>query len=116
MATEKQIAANRANAKRSTGPVTEKGKQASSQNALRHGQLSSSVVLKAESPTLFDELLSALTEEFQPQTANETALVETMAVARWRPERKMEVCLQCHLETSNEKLPHAIVRFDRGAA
>ena len=25
----------------------------------------------------------------------------------------MEVCLQCHLETSNEKLPHAIVRFDR---
>jgi hypothetical protein len=84
MATERQIQANRANAKRSTGPVTEKGKQASSQNALRHGQLSSSVVLKAESPTLFDQLLSSLIEEFQPGTANETALVETMAVARWR--------------------------------
>jgi hypothetical protein len=84
MATERQIQANRANAKRSTGPVTEKGKQASSQNALRHGQLSSSVVLKAESPTLFDQLFSSLIEEFQPRTANETALVETMAVARWR--------------------------------
>lgn len=34
--------------------------------------------------------------------------------ARLNPEREMEVCLQCHLETSNQKLPHAIVRFDRG--
>jgi predicted CXXCH cytochrome family protein len=33
--------------------------------------------------------------------------------ARLSSERSMEVCLQCHLETSNEKLPHAIVRFDR---
>jgi predicted CXXCH cytochrome family protein len=33
---------------------------------------------------------------------------------RLNPEREIEVCLQCHLETSNEKLPHAIVRFDRG--
>ena len=48
MATEKQIAANRANAKRSTGPITEKGKQASSQNALRHGQLSNCAVLKTD--------------------------------------------------------------------
>jgi predicted CXXCH cytochrome family protein len=28
-------------------------------------------------------------------------------------DRAMEVCLQCHLETSNQKLPHAIVRFNR---
>lgn len=33
--------------------------------------------------------------------------------ARLNQDRAMEVCLQCHLETSNEKLPHAIVRFDR---
>ena len=33
--------------------------------------------------------------------------------ARLNPEREMDVCLQCHLETSNQKLPHAIVRFDR---
>jgi hypothetical protein len=37
MATEKQIAANRANALRSTGPKTAAGKERSSQNALRHG-------------------------------------------------------------------------------
>ena len=33
--------------------------------------------------------------------------------ARLDPDRQMEVCMQCHLETSNEKLPHAITRFDR---
>jgi hypothetical protein len=87
MATERQIQANRANAKRSTGPVTEEGKQASSQNARRHGQLSSCVVLKAESTPLFDELMDSLLAEFQPQTANETALVETMAVSRWKLSR-----------------------------
>ena len=37
MATEKQIAANRANAKRSTGPKTVAGKMWSSRNAYRHG-------------------------------------------------------------------------------
>ncbi len=29
------------------------------------------------------------------------------------PERAMEVCLQCHLETSNQKLPTAVVRLNR---
>jgi predicted CXXCH cytochrome family protein len=32
---------------------------------------------------------------------------------RLNPDREIEVCLQCHLETSNQKLPHAIVRFGR---
>lgn len=34
--------------------------------------------------------------------------------ARLSPEREMEVCLQCHLETSNRPLPHSLQRFDRG--
>jgi hypothetical protein len=37
MASEKQIAANRANAKRSTGPKTAAGKLRSSREAFRHG-------------------------------------------------------------------------------
>ena len=37
MATERQVAANRANAKRSTGPKTAAGKRRSSGNAFRHG-------------------------------------------------------------------------------
>jgi predicted CXXCH cytochrome family protein len=34
--------------------------------------------------------------------------------ARLSPEREMEVCLQCHLETTSRMLPHSIPRFDRG--
>jgi hypothetical protein len=41
MATEKQIRANRANAKHSTGPRTPAGKLKSSRNAYRHGLSSS---------------------------------------------------------------------------
>src|SRR4051794_28327039 len=37
MASNRQIEANRRNAKRSTGPRTEQGKTRSSRNALRHG-------------------------------------------------------------------------------
>jgi predicted CXXCH cytochrome family protein len=33
--------------------------------------------------------------------------------ARLSPEREMEVCMQCHLETSNQKLPHAVRHFGR---
>ena len=33
---------------------------------------------------------------------------------RLTPEREMEVCMQCHLETTSIDLPHSIRRFDRG--
>ena len=31
------------------------------------------------------------------------------------PQRQLEVCLQCHFESTSRKLPYAIVRFDRPA-
>ncbi|HEY6342816.1 MAG TPA: tetratricopeptide repeat protein [Bryobacteraceae bacterium] len=48
--------------------------------------------------------------EGAPAEVIRTAIVNP---ARLSADREIEVCLQCHLETSNEKLPHAIVRFDR---
>ncbi len=33
--------------------------------------------------------------------------------ARLSPARRMEVCLQCHLETTSRRLPNAIRRYDR---
>lgn len=43
MASERQINANRVNAKRSTGPKTLAGKQRSSRNALKHGLAASTL-------------------------------------------------------------------------
>ena len=34
--------------------------------------------------------------------------------ARLTPDREMEVCLQCHLETTSRLLPHSLQRFNRG--
>jgi hypothetical protein len=47
MTTERQIAANRANAKRSTGPKSRAGKARASQNAYRHG-LTASMTMDAD--------------------------------------------------------------------
>ncbi|HYR90102.1 MAG TPA: tetratricopeptide repeat protein [Terriglobia bacterium] len=33
--------------------------------------------------------------------------------ARLSPDRQMEVCMQCHLETTSSRLPNSIVRYDR---
>jgi hypothetical protein len=87
MSSERRIQANRANAAKSTGPLTVQGKRNSSRNSLQHGMLARAIVLDSESTVRFTALLTALTEELQPQTGVESALVENMAVARWRQMR-----------------------------
>jgi hypothetical protein len=84
MSTERQQQASRENGSKSHGPVTQTGKLNSSQNALKHGMLSDTVVLKCESTDRFLSLVATLFEEFQPQTPFEESLIEDMAVARWR--------------------------------
>jgi hypothetical protein len=74
----------RINGARSRGPITPEGKQACAQAKTRHGMLAQTIVLEAESHERFQELLTNLTVEIQPRNSIESALVETMAVARWR--------------------------------
>jgi hypothetical protein len=87
MATQNQIRANRANALRSTGPRTPEGKQASSRNSTRHGVLSQTVVLEGESEDRFKDLLADFTAQLKPRSAAEAAILETMAIARWKQMR-----------------------------
>lgn len=87
MSTEKQIAANRANAKKSTGPRTASGKARSSRNGTRHGLLAATVVLEGEDRSRFYELLKGLIDAHQPVGYSEMLLIENMAVARWRQMR-----------------------------
>jgi hypothetical protein len=84
MATERQIKANRANAAKSTGPVTPEGKRISSKNAALPGLASGTVVLKRESVRRFNDLAAALILQFQPRNSAEAFLIQTMTAARWR--------------------------------
>jgi hypothetical protein len=87
MSTERQKQASRENGSKSHGPTTANGKLNSSRNAITHGMLSTTIVLKGESTDRFLWLLGTLIEEFQPQTPFEESLIENMAVARWRQMR-----------------------------
>jgi hypothetical protein len=84
MSSQRRIQSSRANGAKSHGPVTPEGKQKSSRNSLQHGILARHVVLDDEDAQSFDGLVCGLVAEFSPQTPAQLALVETMAVARWR--------------------------------
>lgn len=85
---DKQLAANRANARKSTGPRTPQGKARSSQNAVKHGILARAVLPSAleavESREDFDQLLASLTDLFAPEGIVEVLLVQQIAAAYWR--------------------------------
>ncbi len=87
MSTERRIRASQLNGARSRGPVTPAGRQKSSANSARHHLLSKTILLENERPEAFADLLAGLTSEFNPQTETQRALVENMAVSRWRQMR-----------------------------
>ena len=107
MSSERQIAANRANSLKSTGPLTPETKLISSQNRQTHGLLARTVVLDGEAIERFSLLLSAMQAEFQPSNTVESALVENMAVARWRQLRlwAMEQSSLSHEMRKQESAP-----------
>ena len=74
MATEKQIAANRENAKRSTGPKTMAGRLISSRNAVRHG-------LSCPLDFAMSEKADAIARLLAGVGANDEQLTSTMEVA-----------------------------------
>ena len=84
MATEKQIAANRRNAQKSTGPRTPRGKAAIRLNNLRHGLRSSARVLPGEDLKQLAQIRREYLRAYRPQTAEQMSLVDQMASAEWK--------------------------------
>ena len=84
MASDKQIQANRLNAKKSTGPQSPEGKQRVAQNRTKHGLAGGHVVLPGEDQSAFDDLLATLIDNWQPHSETEAFLVDTMAFNQWR--------------------------------
>lgn len=82
--TAAKIAANRANASKSTGPNDTSRTRF---NGLAHGLTSKQTVVHGESQAEYEEFQSRLSAELKPQSATESVLVERVIAAAWRLKR-----------------------------
>jgi hypothetical protein len=87
LTSKRQTVANRANARRSTGPKSPEGKHAVRLNGLRHGLLSRDVVLPGEDAAGFEELRNAVRAELAPSGPVEGFLADRVVNAIWRLRR-----------------------------
>ena len=90
MATDKQIAANRRNAQKSTGPKTDATKEVSKANAWKHGLAATTMLFcprRHEDAAAFHEMRSDLISSWQPVGMKEVQLVEMIAGAYGRMQR-----------------------------
>ena len=84
MTSDKQIQANRRNARKSTGPKTPEGKAAVRLNALKHGLLSQEMLLPGEDEEALRVLGEHLRNELQPAGELENLLVDRIIASYWR--------------------------------
>jgi hypothetical protein len=95
MSTAAQVTANLANAQSSTGPRTEIGKAASSQNALKHGLTAKTVLLPGEDEAAYRKLCDGMFESFAPADTPEKELIQLLCDTQWRLQRcgRIEVAI-----------------------
>ena len=87
MTSQRQKAANRANALHSTGPKTPEGKAVVRFNAFRHGLLAQDVVLPGEEADAFEDLWNQVRANLSPMGPVEEFLVDRVVNAMWRLKR-----------------------------
>jgi hypothetical protein len=83
MATAAQLTANRANAQSSTGPRTHSGKSASSRNAITHGLSSKDIIVLPGQEAHFQEFLTGLQNELNPDGPIEQDLFLQLLHTAW---------------------------------
>ena len=84
---ERQLAANRANAKKCTGPNTPAGKARSRFNSLKHGLCADNVCLPGDDLEEYERRRYEYIDYYQPANLVEWDLVEDLVAARWRKNR-----------------------------
>lgn len=117
--TPKLLAANRANASKSTGPQTEQGITNTTQNIVRAFPFSPTTMANmrelGEDPEEYRALCDALSSTLDPQDEFERMLVEDMAQARWRRQRLIRA--EASLAASrrrNYEIARGLQRYGRG--
>jgi hypothetical protein len=87
MTSFRQWQANRRNARKSTGPNTEPGKQRSRCNAVRHGLTAETVIGALEDAEDYKAFEEAISADYDAQSAVERELVLRLASVLWRLRR-----------------------------
>jgi hypothetical protein len=98
MTTQRQINANRKNAKRSTGPATEAGRARSSRNALKHGFTAREFTIHEREANAFAAFRDDIVEALAPVGVLEEELAQRVALCMWRLRRmaRLEVTKTTH--------------------
>jgi hypothetical protein len=86
-ATQKQIEANRNNARKSTGPRTPHGKIRASLNAWRHGLTGQVATMPEEDRHAFDKFTAEIRHAYQPEGSLEAQIAQSIAEDEWRLNR-----------------------------
>jgi hypothetical protein len=81
--TPAKAAANRNNAKDSTGPTTKPGKDRASRNAITHGIFARGMLLPGESQAELDQLRSDMMTSYAPVGIRETSRVDKLVWNEW---------------------------------
>ena len=89
---EKQLAANQANAKFCKGPTSIDGKKKSSMNALRHGVTAQTTVMTEEDRIKHDNFCAKMIAELAPEGEMETFLASSVAEEAWRLNHSRAQC------------------------
>ena len=91
MLSDKQLAANRANAQLSTGPTSVDGKRRSSLNARRHNLTGQVTAMTEEDRIAHDTFADALIKSMAPEGALELQLAQRIATDSWRLNRSSAI-------------------------
>jgi hypothetical protein len=87
MASLKQIEANRRNARKSTGPITQEGRDRYRCNAVRHGLTAETVISALEDAEDYKAFEAAVIADYDAQSAVEREFVLRLASLLWRLRR-----------------------------
>src|SRR6185312_12085094 len=87
MTSPKQMAANQANAQKSTGPTSAEGKSKSRLNAIRDNITGQITTLTPADRAIFETLKAEHVAALDPQTVPETKLAHAIAWDTWRLDR-----------------------------
>lgn len=103
MSTRRQIAANRRNARKSTGPCSDEGKAIAARNAVKHGLTSSHPLIQGEDVDEFAAFVEGMLDDLDPQGTLESFLAERVIASAWRQRRVLAIEAGLHLKEKSDR-------------